>query len=1025
MNAVGRIAVLSGLLAVSLFGQATAGLSGITGVVRDASGASVPGATVLITNSSKGVHRSLETNSSGVFTAPALTPAPGYTVTVTKAGFAGYEAKDIELQVGQNLDLQIGLGVATTATQIEVNATAPLVEDTKTDVSQVIGTREIMDLPINGRRVDSFVLLSPDVHSDGTFGLLSFRGVAGQNSFLIDGNDTTNQFYNENAGRTRIASQLSQDAVQEFQVLSANFSAEYGRAMGGVVNTVTKSGTNAVHGTAYWFFRNRTLNARDPFAAFNPHEVRHQTGASIGGPIQHDKLFYFLNVDFTRRNFPMVDSLNVVSVNPVTRTFIGCGIGAGAQPAATPAQCAAINTLLPRFYGLIPRTLSGDLYFGKLDYHFSDRNTFSASFNFLHHVSPSGIQTAVSSTFGSGINSNGDDSVRVRNAGFTWTSVPSSSFVNEFRWGWATDRQADTFDNSALGQGLGFLQVSVNGATLGPASYLPRIQPSERRFQFADNATWTKGPHTIKFGADIATTRDYTYSISNAFGNYTYQTVNAFALDYSGNTTGAKNWQRYSQTFGNPVVDASINDYGFYLEDQWRATSKLNVNAGARYEYAQLPQPKIFNHDYPQTGRINSSPTNLAPRIGLAYRLNDKTVLRAGFGLFYARFQGGTIDNLFTNNGVFQTAIILNNTQPAQLAAGPVFPNPLNAAPTGASVSASNIQFLSPNIRTPYSEQYTFAVERQVGKDLAITVSYIGSHGVQLYSVRDLNLPPLSSTTFTYTIDDVNGSPAGSYTTPVYTGARPDPRYSGIYLNDNGVTSSYNGLAVQVRKRFSHGFQAAAAYTWSHEIDDGQSYGQSTNNLFLSNANYWLYNGNYKADKGSGSLDQRHRFVFSWIWAPTITHRDGAFYKYVVNHWELSSITTLQSGQPHGSPIIKVNDTPVPGMFSNFTINGSGLGSRVPFLPINSLYLPALYRADARLTKIFPFGDHYRLGLTFDCFNLSNSWSPTSFTSSQAFTEAKGVLTPTPASLYVPSADGLSPDGTQARRMQVGVRFVF
>jgi outer membrane receptor protein involved in Fe transport len=1019
-----RIASLLLILSAAAFAQTGGGVAGISGVVRDQSGALVPKAKVVISTESLGVVRTLATNDSGLFTAPALVPGPGYKVTVTATGFAPYEAKDLDLRVGQNMDLQVSLAVGQTTSSVEVTA-APMVEDTKTDVSAVVDSRSIQELPINGRRVDSFVLLTPDVHQDGTFGLLSFRGVAGQNSFLVDGNDTTNQFYNENAGRTRIASQLSQDAVQEFQVVSANFSAEYGRAMGGVVNTVTKSGGNDIHGTAYWFFRNRTLNARDPFAAFNPHEYRHQTGASIGGPLKKDKLFYFLNVDFTRRNFPMVDSLNVVSVNPVTQTFIGCGTGSATQPAATPAQCAAINTLLPRFYGLIPRTLSGDLYFGKLDYHFSDRNTFSASFNFLHNVSPSGIQTGASSTFGSGINGNGDDSVRVRNGRFSWVSVPTSSFVNEFRWGWSTDRQADTFDNSALGQGLGFLQVSVNGATLGPAAYLPRVEPNEQRFQFVDNATWTKGTHTIKFGADIATTEDFTYFIQNQFGGYTYQTVNAFALDYSGNTTGAKNWQRYIQTFGNPVVDASINDYGFYLEDQWRATGRLTVNAGVRYEYAHLPQPKIFNHDYPQTGRIHSSPKNFAPRLGLAYRLNDKTVIRAGFGMFYARFQGGTIDNLFTNNGIYQTAITLNSTQAPQLAAGPVFPSSLSAPPTGASVSASSIQFMVPNLRTPYSEQYTLAIERQVGPDWVFTLSYIGSHGVQLYGVRDLNLPALGSTTFTYTINDVNGSPAGSYTTPVYTGTRPDTRYGGIYMADNGVTSSYNGLALQARKRFSHGLQAAASYTWSHQIDDGQSFGESTNNLFLTSANYWLYNGNYKADKGSGSLDQRHRFVLSWIWAPTFTNRTGAFYKYIVNNWQLSNITAMQSGQPSGSPQISVKDTPVPGMFSNFTVNGSGLGSRVPFLPINSLYLPRQYRADARLTKIIPIGDRYKLGLTFDCFNISNSWSPTGFTSSQAFTEAKGILTPTPASLYIPSSDGLSPDGTQARRMQVGIRFVF
>jgi hypothetical protein len=395
-----------------------------------------------------------------------------------------------------------------------------------------------------------------------------------------------------------------------------------------------------------------------------------------------------------------------------------------------------------------------------------------------------------------------------------------------------------------------------------------------------------------------------------------------------------------------------------------------------------------------------------------------------GFGMFYARFQGGSIDNLFTNNGVYQTAVTLNNTQAPQLAAGPVFPNALATPPTGASVGAATLQFTDPNLKTPYSEQYTLAIERQVGPDWAFTLSYVGSHGVQLYGIRDLNLP-LGSTNFTYTINDTNGNPVGSYTTPVVTGNRPDPRYGGIYMTDNGVTSSYNALAFQARKRFSHGFQAIASYTWSHQIDDGQSFGESTNNLFLSNANYWLLNGNYKADHGSGSLDQRHRFVFAWIWQPTITHRTGAFYKYVVNNWELSSITSLQSGQPYGSETIKVNDTPVPGMFSNFSVNGTGFSGRVPFLPVNSYYLPAQYRADARLTKIIPIGERYKLGLTFDCFNLSNSWSPTGFTSSQAFTEAKGILTPTPGSLYIPSSDGLSPDGTQARRMQVGVRFVF
>ncbi len=213
-----------------------------------------------------------------------------------------------------------------------------------------------------------------------------------------------------------------------------------------------------------------------------------------------------------------------------------------------------------------------------------------------------------------------------------------------------------------MGQGLGYLQVSVNGTSIGPASYLPRVEPSERRLQYQDNATWTKGEHTFRFGFDIADTEDYVYYISPAFGSYTYQTVNAFALDYSGATAGGKYWQKYSQAFGNPVADFSIKDYGFYLQDQWRATDRLSVMIGARYEYAQLPQPGICNHDYPDTCHLSSSPDNLAPRIGVSYRLDQKTVLQAGYGMFYARFQGGTIDNLFTTgNGLYQTSVSLTD----------------------------------------------------------------------------------------------------------------------------------------------------------------------------------------------------------------------------------------------------------------------------------------------------------------------------------------------------------------------------
>jgi hypothetical protein len=640
----------------------------------------------------------------------------------------------------------------------------------------------------------------------------------------------------------------------------------------------------------------------------------------------------------------------------------------------------------------------------------------------MRFVSPNGIQTGATSTSGSAINSNGDDSVRVRNGRFSWTAIPRNNLVNEFRFGWSTDRQADTFNDASLGQGLGFLQVSVAGATMGPANYLPRVEPNEQRFQFADNGTWTKGKHILKFGADIASTADYTYFITNAYGNYSYQTVTKFALDYSGNTSGAKNWNTYSQTFGNPVVDATINDYGFYLEDQWRITPRLTLNVGARYEYAQLPQPKLTNPDYPQTAHIPTGRLNLAPRTGVAYRINDKTVVRAGYGIFHARFPGSLIDNLFTNNAVLQNSVTLNSTNATQLAAGPTFPNALAAQPANGALGASNIQFMQPGTRTPYSEQGTLAIERELARDWSATVSYIWSRGVLLGGVRDLNIPALSNTNFTYTIGDASGNPVGSYTTPIYLGAtRPDPRYGTIAQYENGVNSYYNGLAVQLRKRFSHGLQASASWTWAHEIDDGQSNGSGA--LFFSSASNWTYNGNWKADKGNGALDHRHRVVYNFVWAPTPVRSGNAVLKGLFNNWQLSAISTMASGRPVTASV-RVTDTPYPGMYKTSNLSGSGLNGRVPFWPVGSLHTPPSYKADARITKTIPIRERARLMLNFEAFNVSNTISDTSITS-QAYTEAKGLLTLTPASMGVGTADGGFPDGTQARRMQVSLRLTF
>lgn len=1017
-------------LSAAVFAQSGAGFGSISGVVKDASGAAVPASQVVVANEAKGIHRTLETNTDGVFTAPALIPDPGYTVSVTKEGFAKYQTGNIQVQVGQNLDLQITLSVASATTQVvEVTAAVPVVEDTKTDISQVVGEKQILDLPINGRRVDSFVLLTPGVVPDGAFGLLSFRGIAGHNSFLTDGNDTTNQFYNENSGRTRIQSQISQEAVQEFQVISNNFAAEYGNAMGGVINTITKSGSNTVHGTAYWFFRNRTLNARDRYATFNPQDIRHQAGASIGGAIKKDKLFYFFNYEATRRNFPAIALLTSGMFTPAgTLDFSRnpCP-DPNATVKATAAQCqTAIQTILTRNFGTVSRTVTQDLGFGKIDYRLSDRNNLSFSLNFLRWISPHGIQaTGIVFNTGAAIGSNADSTVRNAYGRAQWTSIVTSSVVNEARFGWFKDRQYDPASPDFLYPGLGLADLTVaSTGNLGIAPNYPRLNPSETRFQYADNLSWTRGAHTMKFGVDIAHTEDYQNQLMTRYGSYNYSSLNLFAADFSGNTTGAKNWNTYSQRFGNPIVDTNLVTFGAYAQDQWRVSSRLLVNYGVRYDYTKIPQPTIINPDYPQTGVIHSAPLNFAPRAGLAYSLGQsrKTVIRAGYGIFFARYQTGLINTLFLNNNVYQQSITFNGATPAQLAAGPVYPNFLPGTSFSPPAGTVDIIFADKNLRNPYTHQANVGIERQLASTLSLGVSYAWSRGVRLYGVRDLNVGPLGPPV-TYTILDASGNSVGAYTTPTYRSPRPDPRYRRISLIDNPGMSYYDGLLLQLNKRFSKGFLASASYTWSHAIDLNQS--TATNNIFFGSTPTSYVNGDFRSEKGSAANDVRHRAVIAFVWSPTLMRSNSALARYVVNNWQLSQVTTLQSAQPVNSTV-SVSGNAFTGALVAGSLNGLGGGfGRVPFQPVSNLDVDRIYKVDARLAKKLPFTERVTGYLQLEAFNVFNTPYDTSRRAVE-YNLNTSNNTLVPRSDYgTGSSSAASPDGTTARRAQVSLRVTF
>jgi hypothetical protein len=1006
------------LLPSCALAQAVAGLGAITGTARDASGAVVSGAGVTITNSSIGFNRKLETTNAGIFAAPSVTPGPGYKVEVEKPGFAKWQSENFEVLVGQTVDFKVNLQVGSSSTKVEVTAEAPLVESTKSGVTASVTQSQIDNLPINGRRVDSYVLMTPAVVKDGEFGLVSFRGIAMGNSFLTDGNDTTNSFYNENAGRTRIGSQISQDAVQEFQVLSNGFSAEFGRAMGGVINTVTRSGNNSIHGTGYGFYRSSTLEALDRYSnGIRTPEHRDVVGFSVGGPIRKDKLFYFVNYDYTGRNFP---GINRIVNNSLTDTA-GNTIPANTCT-ATPAQCAgAIAFVQKQMNVTLPRTYNQHLGFAKIDWQLNDRNTVSFDLNAMHWVSPHGIQTQTVLTNGNLLGNNGNSTVEDRYGKASWTFIPTASAVNEFRFGWFKDRLSDPAA-SDLWPSTGPLYFTIAGSTVGAAQAYPRTFPSENRFQFVDNYSWTTGAHSAKFGVDVSTTQDWMNQLFNQYGGYSYSNITNFARDFNGGAfnSGVRNYTSFSQQFGNPFQNIRTTDFNIYIQDTWKPTQKFSLNYGLRYEKTFVPQPTVVNPDFPQTGRIPSPGHNFAPRIGLAYSISDRTVVRAGYGIFYARLHGNMLDTLFLGNGLYQTAISL---LPGQ-AGAPVFPNVVPSA-VGLPTGSVKLEFAAPDFHNPYTQQGTVAVEHQFGRDVAFTASYIWSRGIGLFTQRDLNLG--AGTMENFTVQDAAGTTVNSFRSPVYTlPNRTYKTYSSILQVENGGQSWYNGLALQLQKRFSRSFQAQFSYTWSHAIDDADQQGASWN---VSNTfNNATLPGDYRFDKGSSTLDQRHRAIINWVWQPRLERSNSALVKYFVNGWQLSAITTLASAQPVTAVVNSVS-TSANGIFpgiqlANSTFNGSGGWSRAPFLPVGTLDVDQTYNVDARISHDWPIAERLKLSVGFEAFNVFNTIHNTSVQTTAYNLTSGGIFKPV-AGVGQGNASQGFPDGTNARRCQVLARVTF
>ncbi|HEV2911804.1 MAG TPA: TonB-dependent receptor [Pyrinomonadaceae bacterium] len=1042
------IAILMVAMSALAFAQSTTtGAIGIT--AADPNGAVVPNATVTIRNTETNKEETVTTDSEGRARAVNLQPG-NYTVVISTTGFGTYTQENVVVEVGRVTSVDAALQVGQTTGTVDVVAEAPVINTTQQDFSTNINQTSINELPINGRRASNFVLLTPGTAPDGDFGLISFRGISGLlNNSTVDGGDNNNAFFAEERGRTRISYVISQAAVREFQVNTSNYSAEYGRAAGGVVNTVTKSGTNDFHGSIFYYIRDNKLGARNAFGfrtllvngvatpvAFKPDDRRQQFGGTLGGPIVKDKLFFFFSYDQQRRNFPGIAAFaspTFLNLSGGNRTTIRNNI-APAFPGETNAQLdaridavrAGLNTLT----GEVPRRADQYIILPKIDWQINSNHTLTVTYNRLRAELPAGVESPPVVT--QGIGSFGDDFVDVDTLIPRLTSTITPTILNEARFQYSREnarqiqRGLTPFEN-ALAAGatvsspsgrlpqVDIARTSV-GIRFGNRDFLDRRAfPDERRFQFADTMTINHGNHTFKFGGDINYTKDKVDNLRLGEGAYSYSNLVNFISDV---LNPGRRYSNFQQAFGLTAFELSTTDYNFFLQDDWRVSPRLTLNLGLRYEYQKQPSPQVPNQlaNLPnqiigpeQTRQIPTDANNFGPRIGFAYDItgDGKTSIRGGYGIYYGRVINSTISNAITATGAPGSTLNIFTT-PGPLA--PIFPNVLPGP-----IGVVDIVAFSPDFSNPMIHQADIVFEREIADNTVVSISYLFSRGTSLPNFIDRNLnAPTTTRTFTVIGGDFGGQ---TFTSPVFVGARPDTRFGRITEITSNVESKYHGLVLQANRRLNRGLQFQTSYTFSRSRDNGQ------NSVTFTTGNNILNPFNVEGEEAISNFDIPHKFVASAVWTPFNTFtglEHSTVGRAIFRGLTIAPIVLAQSGRPL-TPFVSGN---LPGGTAGGIIGAAG-NSRPFFLERNTFRRPKQVSVDLRLSKRFNFSETMNIEFLAEAFNLFNHTNVTNVADrlySVGGTNAAPTLTFDPTFLNPTEAGNTI---FRERQIQLAVRFEF
>ena len=984
------------VLWLSTIGMAQSTAGRLLGTLTDQSGASVAGASVVVTDVQRGTSRTVTTDESGDYAVPDLPPGV-YKIHAQAKGFKTVERLNVQIEVASDVRADFSLQPGQVAETVTISEDVPLVNTTSATLGGTLSNKEINDLPLSGRNYENLLQLRPGVmrYPGGGFSTTSSDGLrAEDNAYFVDGLFNSEPYSGQAiingagiAGDS--ATILPIDAIQEFN-LQQNPPAEYGWKPGAVVNVGLKSGTNSIHGTAFIFGRDGALDARNYFNADpNPKLTRtlEQFGGSFGGALIKDKAFFFGAYEGQRYNvgnsFGGVTSPSMVSM-PFNSTcsFLATGDCADSIPDAIAdlqaggvavdaaslniAGCALSggtvtcngsgfplnNTQSINITNGFNNNVHVDNGIGKVDYRFNSRHSISGMYFFGNNSGTVEDFPELQQKWLSDIHT------RAQVVGGNWIWTPGAKWVNEARFGYNRLYQPTLPGDlntpaSSYGLNTGVTGPYTGGLPrIGFGGYFfpglggfkwPKFQGPDSITQFVDHVSYTSGKHAITVGGELHYNKVTNAAYGNARGSITF--LGGVAL---GTSTPLEDFLaglpfKSSVEVGNPTLHLHNWAYGFFFQDDYRATKTFTLNFGVRYEYSSVPQEdnNLLGNFDPTVGMVQvghqisslykPDHANFGPRAGFAWDVwgNGRTVLRGGGGLIYETVNWQSFvafNNAFGPGSVPTGAPIdaAGDTSGGTITTGnATVKNFLNPAPWdtpgtplygGSTINCSNspcpIMTVDRGLTTPYVWNWTFNVQHSFTPNLSVEAAYVGNHGKNLTGIRDINQPPVGA--------GWGSGPGGELTlclasAPAYNNCVVDnnngeqalapfygkfPYLSNIFQMGNVYKSNYNGLQVTLNARNYHGLSMVAGYTYAHALDDvGANWDFGYGSGLPQNAH------DVGAEYANSDFDIRHRLTLSLTYA--IPGRKG--YGQMLDGWEINSITTLESPQ-HWGPMDEGTD---------------------------------------------------------------------------------------------------------------------